>query len=481
MICALIPTYNNEKTIAEIVERTLPQVPAVLVVNDGSTDSTGTILAELTSKHTQLIVLTLPHNKGKGYALKSGFQKACELGFSHVLTLDADGQHFPEDIPELIHISKIRPEAIVVGCRGTKHDNMPASSTFANRFSNFWFAVQTGLYLPDTQTGLRIYPLDNIHGTRLMTRRYEAELLILVLSAWANVPIIPSPVRVYYPPKEERVSSFRPFRDFSRISILNTILCVLAVIYGLPRRYGRLVYYGLCFFIFAAAGKIITSLYRLRPTPANEQKMHHRIQRGCQIFLSAFPTATYTVNLDNSQNREIENSKSRNLDSPALYIANHSSYLDIIALLALSDKMRLIGKAHIVNNKFYGRTAQTIGFIPITTGAEDMVATVKHWIDQGYSVAIFPEGTRSLYGVPLRFHTGAFHIAEQLHLPIQPVLLEGYAEALQKRPFHVGKPKQISTTLLPRIEPEDNRFGNNRLEKAKQMRAYYDQLLMHEL
>lgn len=472
MICALIPTYNNEKTIADIVERTLAQVPTVLVVNDGSTDSTETILAKLTREHEQLVVLTLPCNKGKGFALKSGFQKARELGFSHVLTLDADGQHFPEDIPELLHICKIRPEAIIVGCRGTKHDNMPATSTFANRFSNFWFAIQTGLYLPDTQTGLRIYPLDNIHGTCFMTRRYEAELLILVLSAWANTPIIPSPVRVYYPPKEERVSSFRPFRDFSRISILNTILCILAVIYGLPRRYGRLLYYGSCFFIFAASGKIITSLYRMHPTPENEHKMHCRIQRGCQIFLSVFPTAPYRVD---------ESKAKLEKDIPAVFIANHSSYLDIIALLALSDKMRLIGKAHIVNNKFYGRTIQTIGFIPITTGAEDMVAIVKHWTDQGYSVGIFPEGTRSLYGVPLRFHTGAFHIAEQLRLPIQPVLLEGYAEALQKRPFHVGKPKQMCTTLLPRIESDELRFGNTRLEKAKAMRNYYDLLLMHEL
>ncbi|MCQ2324847.1 MAG: glycosyltransferase [Paludibacteraceae bacterium] len=469
MICGLIPTYNNATTIADIVKRTLRQVPLVVVVNDGSTDETASILSALEQTEKALSVVTLPKNKGKGYALKCGFQKARELGCTHAITLDADGQHFPEDIPELIHISKIRPEAIIVGSRGTKHDNMPSSSTFANRFSNFWFAVQTGLYLPDTQTGFRVYPLDAIHGERLMTRRYEAELLVLVLSAWANVPIIPSPVRVYYPPKEERVSSFRPFRDFSRISILNTILCVLALIYGLPRRYGRFVYYGICFFIFAAAGKIITSLYRLRPTPENEQKMHYRIQRGCQIFLSAFPTATYTVNFDDSKN------------TPAIYIANHSSYLDIIALLALSDKMRLIGKAHIVNNKFYGCTAQTIGFIPITTGAEDMTSIVKHWTDQGYSVGIFPEGTRSLYGVPLRFHSGAFHLAEQLHLPIQPILLEGYAEALQKRPFHVGKPKQICTTLLPRIEPDDNRFGGNRLEKAKQMRAYYDQLLMHEL
>ncbi len=471
MICGLIPTYNNATTIADIVQRTLQQLPLVVVVNDGSTDETAAVLSTLERTEKRLSVVTLPQNKGKGYALRKGFEQARALGCSHVVTLDADGQHFPEDIPELIHISRIRPEAIVVGCRGTKHTNMPSSSTFANRFSNFWFAIQTGLYLPDTQTGFRIYPLNNIHGERFMTRRYEAELLLLVLSTWANVPIIPSPVKVYYPPKEQRVSSFRPFRDFTRISILNTILCILAVIYGLPRRYGRLIYYGLCFFIFAAAGKIITSLYRLRPTPQNEAKMHRRIQRGCQIFLSVFPTADYRVD---------ESQATIDASTPAIYIANHSSYLDIIALLALSDKMRLIGKAHIVDNKFYGRTAKTIGFIPITTGAEDMETIVKHWTDQGYSIGIFPEGTRSLFGVPLRFHSGAFHMAEQLRLPIQPILLEGYSEALQKRPFHVGKPRQIVTRVLPRIDADDVQWGTTRIEKAKKMRAYYDRLLSHE-
>ena len=471
MIGGLIPTYNNDKTIANIVERTLLQVPMLIVVNDGSTDNTATILQELTTKYHHLVVVNLQHNQGKGYALKIGFQKARELGCSHVVTLDADGQHFPEDIAELLHISKIRPEALIVGSRGTKHDNMPASSTFANRFSNFWFALQTGLHLSDTQTGFRIYPLDCIKGERWMTRRYEAELLLLVFSTWANVPIIPSAVRVYYPPQEERVSSFRPFRDFTRIAILNTVLCILAVIYGLPRRYGRLFYYVLCFLIFAAAGKIITSIYRLHPTRENEEKMHRRIQQGCRIFLSAFPTARYVVD---------ETKAKLEKDKPAIYIANHSSYLDIIALLALSDKMRLIGKAYVVGNGFYGQTAQTIGFIPITTGIEDMIPIIKHWTDQGYSIGIFPEGTRSLCGVPLRFHSGAFHISEQLRLPIQPILLEGYAEALQKRPFHLGKPKQIVARILPRVESDDTSFGNSHLEKAKQFRSYYDSLLMHE-
>lgn len=471
MICGLIPTYNNEKTIVNVVERTLAQVPTLIVVNDGSTDGTAALLTSLEQQHPELVVITSVSNKGKGAALKMGFEKAKELGYSHVVTLDADGQHFPEDIPALVHVSRIRPEAIIVGSRGTKHENMPAQSTFANRFSNFWFAVQTGLYLPDTQTGFRVYPLDQTHGQALMTRRYEAELLLLVLSAWANTPIIPEPVRVYYPPKSERVSSFRPFRDFTRISILNTFLCILALIYGLPRRYGRFVYYALCFIVFAVAGKLFTTLYRLHPTASNEQKMHRRIQRGCQIFLSAFPTATYSVN---TSPQAVDKNK------PAIYIANHSSLLDVVCLLALNDKMRLVGKDKIIRNRFYGRTAKTIGFIPITTGIEDMTPIVKHWTDQGYSIGIFPEGTRSLNGVPIRFRSGAFFLSEQLNLPIQPVVLEGFWAALQKQPFHVGKTPQLCANLLPVINPNDTQWGTTHLERAKAMRAYYDHYLMHE-
>lgn len=102
---------------------------------------------------------------------------------------------------------------------------MPGTNTFANKFSNFWFAVQTGIRLPDTQTGMRIYPLQRLHGLSLLTSRYEAELELLVFAAWSNEKIIPVPVRVYYPSAEERISHFRPAYDFTRISILNTFLC----------------------------------------------------------------------------------------------------------------------------------------------------------------------------------------------------------------------------------------------------------------
>jgi glycosyltransferase involved in cell wall biosynthesis len=225
-ICAVIPTFNNGGTVAGVVRGVLHQGFPVIVVDDGSTDCTADALKELEIK-----VITHPENRGKGRALKTGLEEARRQGYRFALTLDADGQHDPADIPALVAAAGER--TLVVGSRNLTAEGMPSGNTFANRFSNFWFTVQTGRKLPDTQTGFRIYPLDDIPSLKLLTARYEAELTLLVFSAWKNLRIVPVPVRVYYP--EDRVSHFRPFADFFRISVLNTVLCVLALVYGYPR------------------------------------------------------------------------------------------------------------------------------------------------------------------------------------------------------------------------------------------------------
>ena len=225
-ICAVIPTYNNGGTVADVVRGVLAQGLPVLVVDDGSTDGTADKLAGL-----DIQVLRHPVNRGKGRALKTGLEAAKKLGYRFALTIDADGQHDPADIPALVAAAGER--TLVVGSRNIAAEGMSSGSTFANRFSNFWFTVQTGRKLPDTQTGYRVYPLEDLPSLRLLTARYEAELTLLVFSAWKNLRLVPVPVRVYYP--EDRVSHFRPFADFFRISVLNTVLCVLALVYGYPR------------------------------------------------------------------------------------------------------------------------------------------------------------------------------------------------------------------------------------------------------
>jgi glycosyltransferase involved in cell wall biosynthesis len=231
--CVLIPTYNNGGTLRDVVERVLPFCADVIVVNDGCTDHSAEILASFGERIT---VVDYGRNRGKGYALKQGFKKAKSKGFDYALTLDSDGQHFPEDIPLFVNELEKHPNALIVGSRNLNQENMPGGNTFANKFSNFWFKVQTGIDLPDTQTGYRLYPLRNMSGLALLTSRYEAELELLVFSAWHCTELIPIKINVFYPKGEERVSHFRPFWDFFRISVLNTVLCVVALVYGWPSR-----------------------------------------------------------------------------------------------------------------------------------------------------------------------------------------------------------------------------------------------------
>lgn len=238
-VCAVIPTYQNAKTLLKVVVDVHRVVDTVFVVDDGSNDGTAALLDKATGNERPEKVLTHPKNCGKGAALKTGLTYARQQGFRYAVTVDADGQHRADDIPALLKAVEEEPDALAIGSRGLQHENMPAKSTFANRFSNFWFALQTLQRLPDTQSGLRVYPLRYLHGLRWMSARYEAELTLLVFSAWAGVKLLPVPVSVYYPPRDQRVTHFRPGRDFTRISVLNTLLCFLMVVYGWPRIFCR--------------------------------------------------------------------------------------------------------------------------------------------------------------------------------------------------------------------------------------------------
>ena len=235
-IGVVIATYDNAGTIANVVRRVEAITRDIIVVDDGCTDNTLALLQQLdVPPH----IVTYKPNRGKGHALVQGFKKAMQLGWDYVITLDSDGQHFPEDLPQLVAAWTQHKDALIVGERGTGHLNMPRGNTMANKFSNFWFTVQTGIQLNDTQTGFRLYPLKRLRGLGSTTSRYEAELEMLVFAAWHGIEIVPVKVRVYYPPQGERVTHFRPWADFGRISLLNVALCFGAVVYGWPMRLYR--------------------------------------------------------------------------------------------------------------------------------------------------------------------------------------------------------------------------------------------------
>ena len=237
-LCVVVPTFNNHKTLGSVINDILKYTSNVIVVNDGSTDSTAEILKDFSEK---ICVVSYMPNRGKGFALKSGFDKAEKLGYCGAITIDSDGQHFASEIERFVENAEKSPGALLLGQRTTEGD-MPAKNSFANKFSNFWFAVQTAYRFSDTQNGFRLYPLSAMKGLRPVSSRYEAELEMLVRSAWKGIKIVPVPTRVYYPPEGERVTHFRPCRDFFRISVLNTLFTLLAIIYGYPSMFFHLLF-----------------------------------------------------------------------------------------------------------------------------------------------------------------------------------------------------------------------------------------------
>lgn len=228
--CVLIPTYNNEKTIEKVIESTFEYCDDVIVINDGCTDSTADIL----KKFPKLIVINHPINKGKGLGLRNGFAKAVELGFDYAISIDSDGQHFPSDFEKFLNKIEQEPGSLIIGARNMTTENVPTKSTFGNKFSNFWFWAETGISLPDTQSGFRLYPVQRLKKIWLFTTKFELEIEVIVKAAWRGIPVTYVPISVFYAPQGERISHFKPSIDSTRISFLNTYLVTLAALFWRP-------------------------------------------------------------------------------------------------------------------------------------------------------------------------------------------------------------------------------------------------------
>ncbi len=234
--CVLIPTYNNAGTLARVLDGVLAVTKNIVVVNDGATDGTESILKAYSKIHQ----IRLPNNKGKGKALKIGFKECLELGYDFAITIDSDGQHFPEDIP--IFLEALQKEdtknVLYIGSRNMKQYDVPGSSSFGNKFSNFWFWFETGTWLTDTQCGYRLYPLREIEKLNLYTPKFEFEIEVIVKAAWSGTLVKNIPVKISYN-EAERVSHFRKGPDFARISALNTIFVFITLFYIKPRDFFR--------------------------------------------------------------------------------------------------------------------------------------------------------------------------------------------------------------------------------------------------
>ncbi len=214
--CAIvIPAYNHGAKVRGVVEKCLQLQLPVIVVDDGSTDSTPSVLALFSG----VIVIRHEKNQGKGASLLTGF--AAALAFADwAITIDADGQHDPEDILSLISLIRTVPDGkrpLVIGKRpGMGHGNVPWTSRWGRKFSNFWVWTSCGRWLSDSQSGFRVYPLPETLRLGTRARRYQFEVEVLVRAVWCGIPIVETPVRAIYGPRDERVSHFRPWLDFWR-------------------------------------------------------------------------------------------------------------------------------------------------------------------------------------------------------------------------------------------------------------------------
>ena len=231
--CAIIiPAYNHETQVRGVVEHCLQFGLPVVVVDDGSTDSTPDVLASLRG----LTVIRHKENQGKGASLLTGFAAVLRVA-DWAVTIDADGQHDPEDILSLTRAIPVGERPIVIGRRAEMGDkNVPWTSRWGRRFGNFWVWASCGRWLSDSQSGFRIYPLPETLRLGTKARRFQFEVEVLVRAVWCGIPIIETPVRTIYAPPDKRVSHFRPWLDFWRNAQTFTRLIAMRVLIPARRR-----------------------------------------------------------------------------------------------------------------------------------------------------------------------------------------------------------------------------------------------------
>lgn len=226
-ILLALPTHNNAETLEGVLCESMRHMPHICVVNDGCTDATPEILSRINTGENGLVVLTHPVRKGKGAALLTAFEYAKANGFDTVVTMDTDGQHFANDLPAFVEACLAFPDEIVIGDRGLLSKpiaNAPNSSVFGCKFSNFWVWLETGSKLSDTQSGFRAYPVRLIPIRSLSRTSYDFEIEVLVKSLWRGVAARSVSIGVFYPPRGQRVSHFKPWLDNGRLTLLHTKL-----------------------------------------------------------------------------------------------------------------------------------------------------------------------------------------------------------------------------------------------------------------
>lgn len=218
-IFIVIPVYNHGKTVFEVIDRCRKVNDQILVIDDGSTDLDKTVIEASCAEW-----IHHEKNMGKGAAILTAAKAAAQKGATHIITIDADLQHNPDDLHHFFHAIHEDPKALFVGKRDFSASSIPGKSKFGRKFSNFWFRVETGSSIGDAQSGFRAYPLLIFEHLKFSQNHYAFEVEVLVKSRWAGVMIKDLDIDVYYPPSEKRISHFKLFKDNLRLTHLNALL-----------------------------------------------------------------------------------------------------------------------------------------------------------------------------------------------------------------------------------------------------------------
>ncbi len=210
MILVAIPCFNGAKKVGEIVRAARRSGAPVVVVDDGSSDDSAGV-----AEAAGAIVLRHPRNHGKGAALATAFACASRTNATGVVTLDADGQHDPAEIPRLIEAHLRQHDALIIGVRSFAANRMPRRSRIGNRISTFWISRFTGRALHDSQSGFRLYPRVLWDHVQLRSRRFDTEAELLLLAARLGLPFVEVPVDTIYP--TDHHSNFHGGSDTLRV------------------------------------------------------------------------------------------------------------------------------------------------------------------------------------------------------------------------------------------------------------------------
>lgn len=461
----VVPVYNHAATLGTVLSGLKSLGHPILVVNDGSSDEVSVALREF----PEIEVIHHPENRGKGAAIASGMTYAHEKGYRAILTFDADGQHLPHDVPALIDAHHDDPAALIIGARdfdSVASGDIPGSSKFGRGFSNFWIWTESGRWLSDTQTGLRVYPVDVDWLKTIKGYRYSFEVEAITRMVWQGRDTRCIPVSTFYPKRGERISHFHAFFDNFWITITHTRLVILqifrllgiyrplrlakserpevrghSVLMQVIRYFGARTAYALMIFpvlgTFLVRGferrSLMTFYSRCRPQWGFFRKalacFHNFMQFAASIVDRAAPNGAMLVE---SRVASGEHSIQRAMPEGAILLGAH--YGDW-ALIAKRIKPFLKGSLGLVVDpsvtpKFFRELEKKLkGRLRIINSRQEVlgfILSVKEVIDERGSVAFLadrvPSGAETIshpfLGIERQWPRAPFSIASRLRTPV---------------------------------------------------------------